>query len=122
MTSRFDCRRVAVVAKRVSREALRTAAEVADWLSRRGLEVVLDEAVLQATKRSGTESFDPAQSYDLVIVLGGDGTLLSVARSLTGDIPLLGVNLGSLENPQRRARGGHLGCFHRVVPVECGAQ
>jgi NAD+ kinase len=89
-------RRVAVVAKRVSRLALRTAVELADWLGRRGLDVVLDEAVLQSRSRDGGESFDPSGSYDLVVVLGGDGTLLSVARSLTSDTPILGVNLGNL--------------------------
>ena len=96
MTRRADIRRVAVVAKRVSQEALRTAAEVADWLIRRGLEVVLDEAVPRARELSSGETFELTGSYDLVIVLGGDGTLLSIARSLKGEVPILGVNLGNL--------------------------
>ncbi len=91
-------RRVAVVAKRVSPEALETAAELAGWLEKRGLEVALDEAVLAAPGGKGPARtlFDPAGEYDLVVVLGGDGTLLSVARSLEHEVPVLGVNLGSL--------------------------
>lgn len=89
-------RRVAVVAKASSREAIQTAHELAAWLERRRLEVALDGAALRARTRQDVETFDPAASYDLVIVLGGDGTMLSVARSLHEVAPILGVNLGHL--------------------------
>src|SRR5688500_5593839 len=88
-------RRVGVVAKAASEEALRTASELDEWLSRRGLEVRLQEASL----RSGTDATEPAfagAELDLVVVLGGDGTLLSVARALERPTPILGVNMGSL--------------------------
>lgn len=89
-------RRVAVVAKASSREAIQTAHELAAWLERRDLEVALDGAALRARARQDVETFDPAASYDLVVVLGGDGTMLSVARGLQEDVPILGVNLGHL--------------------------
>jgi NAD+ kinase len=87
---------VAVVSKRSSREALQTAQELCEWLVRRGLAVALDEAARRVRRPSGVTSFDPDADYDLVVVLGGDGTLLSVARGLQRPVPVFGVNLGRL--------------------------
>ena len=92
---RRKIRRVGVVAKAASREAAFVAHEVAEWLRRRGLEVGLDQATLRA--RGSTErAFIPGEPCDLVVVLGGDGTLLSVARTVGPEAPILGVNLGTL--------------------------
>jgi NAD+ kinase len=91
-----DFRRVGIVAKVASRDAIHTAHELSEWLRRRGLETALDEATLHDRGVRGEAAFDPAGAYDLVVVLGGDGTLLSVARSLARGVPILGVNLGNL--------------------------
>ena len=96
MSDTREIRRVGLVAKRTSREALKAAVEVAEWLSRRGLEVDLDEGVTAVAGDDGRGVYDPASEYDLVVVMGGDGTLLSVARSLEHEAPILGVNLGTL--------------------------
>ena len=92
-----EMQRVGVVAKLASREAVRTAQELADWLTRRDLEVFLDESIARAKgRRADHPTFERGEVYDLVVALGGDGTLLSVARALPDGVPILGVNLGTL--------------------------
>ncbi|GIX47602.1 MAG: NAD kinase [Candidatus Tectimicrobiota bacterium] len=68
------------------------------WLRQRRFEVFLDAEAAAAT---GVAPGHPRAALpalvDWLLVLGGDGTLLSAARLLEAhDVPLLGVNLGSL--------------------------
>ncbi|MGA3373794.1 MAG: NAD(+)/NADH kinase [Terracidiphilus sp.] len=91
--------RVAIVCKPHKEELARLLPELIAWLRRHGYEPLLDceggryAADAPAVDRAAM----PEQAPELVIVLGGDGTLLSVARifASTG-APILGVNLGSL--------------------------
>jgi NAD+ kinase len=69
-----------------------------EWLSDRKIRCRLDEMTAQyAGKEDGLAREQVPEGCQLIIVLGGDGTLLSAARS-TGsrEIPLFAVNLGSL--------------------------
>ena len=89
---------IGIFVKRHHQDAVRVAAQVADWLRDRGIEVLADEALaaaVPAAKSCQAEAIPDAA--DLLIVLGGDGTLLSVSR-LVGNrcTPILGINLGSL--------------------------
>lgn len=87
---------VGIVVRNASRDAVLTASELTDWLKRRGIEVALDKPTQRARQITDVAPFDEERAYDLVIVLGGDGTLMSVARSVAHGSPILGVNLGRL--------------------------
>ncbi len=83
---------VAIVVKPDHAEAQSTAAKLSDWLAARGVRLAADP--VEAGKATDTV---PVREADLIVVLGGDGTMLSTAR-LIGDepIPVLGINHGSL--------------------------
>jgi NAD+ kinase len=71
---------------------------VVEHLEGRGIACVLEEAAARKLGRAdGLERAGIAAASDLVVVLGGDGTLLSVAHhaALAG-VPVMGVNLGRL--------------------------
>jgi NAD+ kinase len=117
MAEPLDVRRVGLVAKMGSRDAMRAGRELAEWLGRRGIEVSRDDSLARATGGGGPR-FDPAERYDLVVVLGGDGTLLSVARTLAEGVPILGVNLGSLGFLTEIGRGEMYPALVRVLDGE----
>ncbi|HTO13256.1 MAG TPA: NAD(+)/NADH kinase [Candidatus Binatia bacterium] len=92
--------RVGLVAKPDAAEARSVILQLLDLFGSRGLTVVLEKEtaglVPDASVAAAGKGELPGQ-VDLVIVLGGDGTLLSMARAV-GDlgVPILGVNLGGL--------------------------
>lgn len=107
--------RVGIVAKARLRAAAGHLCNIAAWLEARGVEPVFEKrtAALAATPGPGDDlpliplptsiatfsKEDLPRHVDLVLVLGGDGTLLSMANRIGAasvSIPILGVNFGSL--------------------------
>lgn len=89
---------IGIIAKPHHAEAKRVLEKMVPWLEERGKKVVMDvdTASLVGASSAVMKNRVPEQ-VDLIIVLGGDGTFLSVARLVEGrDVPLLGVNLGGL--------------------------
>jgi len=97
-SARNTIRSVAVFAKPGTREGLRVARDLGDWLGERGIRVRYDTATARALKRKdGIRAGELPPRTDLVIVAGGDGTLLSAVRTAgPRGVPILGVNFGGL--------------------------
>jgi NAD+ kinase len=87
---------IAIIPKRSKPEASELAGRLATWLLARGLVVLAEHGsdVAGAVAVAGDEL---AARADLIVVLGGDGTLLHAARLChRREVPILGVNLGTL--------------------------
>jgi NAD+ kinase len=95
--------RVGILAKARLTAATPHLLEISEWLTARGLTAVFETETAglmppSANRRVLTQT-DLAKEVDMVVVLGGDGTLLSMADCIGGagsGIPILGVNFGSL--------------------------
>ncbi len=97
-------RRVGVLVKPHQPDALKTICRLLEWLSERQIALVVGPKVGRAEVERETgcnveqlNHDEMAASVDMVVVLGGDGTMIAAARML-GDreVPVLGINYGSL--------------------------
>jgi NAD+ kinase len=96
-------RRVGLVAKHNLDASAGVLAELAGWLEARGVEPVFEThtaALVGLPPGRPTKSPDDLpNSCDLVVILGGDGTLIGMAGKIAQagtSVPILGVNFGSL--------------------------
>jgi NAD+ kinase len=79
-------------------EVERTLHDVVSWLRARSIDVILDTtSAILVGEQGGYQKTQLANKADVLLVLGGDGTMLTAAR-LAGErsIPILGVNMGGL--------------------------
>jgi len=78
----MNIRKVGIVIKKGSEKPRQISRELVDWFSGKGIETVLDQVT---------------DDLDVLIILGGDGTLLHVAHTASiHEIPVMGINLGGL--------------------------
>jgi NAD+ kinase len=97
-------KRVGIVVKPHQQDVLKTLCQVVSWLSERGITLVsaLKAESEQIERETGCAievlpADELAAKVDLMLVLGGDGTMIATSR-LVGDseVPVLGVNYGRL--------------------------
>ena len=96
--------RVGVVVKPHQPDALQTLCRLAEWLNERGITLLGGPDIERERIEHETgcsvqvvEQNQLATSVDLMLVLGGDGTMIATARMVgDADVPVMGVNYGGL--------------------------
>ena len=92
-------KKIGIVSKPKKAEIREIVPPLVEWLRERGIEVSIDKetgAILESSEKWLTRNELPGK-VDLLVVLGGDGTLLAAARSLyRREVPIFAVNLGDL--------------------------
>lgn len=95
--------RVGILAKSHLRAATPHLVDIGKWLAERNVQAVFETATAALMPPSAERAVAPkdalATDTDMVLVLGGDGTLLSMADRIGeagSRVPILGVNFGSL--------------------------
>lgn len=93
----MNIQRIGIICKAGRPEPIEILKDFLPWIRGKGYEVFLDKETAEVLNVDGFVRSQIPSLVDLIIVLGGDGTMLSVAR-LVGSkgIPILGINLGGL--------------------------
>ena len=91
-------KRIGLMVKSSSAEAVGFGCEVAAWVKGRGTEVFITPDLADRIPAATALSLDDLpDAIEAMIVLGGDGTMLAAARLINGrKVPIVGVNLGGL--------------------------
>ncbi len=92
-------KKVGIISKPNKAEVREVVPPLLDWLKKRSIEFSIDEETgfNLGTSQNCMSRSELAARVDLLVVLGGDGTLLAAARALDRrPVPILAVNLGGL--------------------------
>jgi len=88
---------IGIICKHDNPEAWAAAGRLVTWLEERGAVALIDRGAARQLGVQGTPKEDLPDRSDAIVVFGGDGTLLSVARLVGARAkPIIGVNLGTL--------------------------
>lgn len=91
---------IGIIIKPDSAAVIETLQSLCTFLRSKNCEVILDEQIPDAANNQGFKTADResiGNNCDLVVVVGGDGTILNAVRSLAhAGVPLVGINVGRL--------------------------
>jgi NAD+ kinase len=89
--------RVGVAIHRFREDAVSVGRSIRDWCARNGHVVVVPPADAALFAAPALETDDALEGVDVLVSVGGDGTMLRAVRSLSGrPVPVIGVNVGQL--------------------------
>ncbi len=90
-------KRIGIITKQNKPEAIKVVKELIAWFKDRQVECFIEPETEKFVPHPSLDREEMLISVDMVVVLGGDGTLLAAARTIQKrHIPILGVNLGGL--------------------------
>ena len=116
-------KKVGIICKTGIPEPIEILRELLPWLRQKGYEAFVDNETAYVLNVGGTPRSQIPSLAELIVVLGGDGTMLSVAR-LVGEkgIPILGVNIGGLGFLTAVQRDELYGVLDTVLKGECAVE
>lgn len=90
--------RIGIIGKTHKKETFDVTRELSKWLQERGIDVYIEKELgAEIGHTNSVARTELPELVDIILVFGGDGTFLSVARLVCKyNIPILGVNLGGL--------------------------
>lgn len=90
--------KIGITGRTNKKETFEIISELSDWLEKRDVKVYVEKEIGTIINHSNSIPYaELPESVDMVLVFGGDGTLLSVSQLVSKySIPILGVNLGRL--------------------------
>jgi len=115
-------KRIGIVAKKGEARAVDAARDLVAWLDGQGLSAVLQPGLGAELGHEATPDETFAEACDLIIVLGGDGTLLYAARMVgPAGVPIFPVNLGHLGFLCNSAVHNLIPSLQQILKGECEA-
>ncbi len=116
-------KKIGIVCKTGIPEPIAILKELLPWLRQKGCEAYVDNETASVLNVGGTPRSQIPSVADIIVVLGGDGTMLSVAR-LVGEkgIPILGVNTGGLGFLTAVTRDELYEVLDKVLSGECSVE
>lgn len=89
-------KRIGVFGNANKAQVVQNIARLSDWAKGRDIEVLLEKELAAKLGTAGYHGGELGGRVDLVVTMGGDGTLLQAARLMRkSDVPILGINMGT---------------------------